>query len=161
MVGHSNTTLLQILENKTGVGHTHILFLFGCTHSLWTFPGQRLNLHCSSDPNHSSDNAESLTHWATEQLPWIIFLNIIKLGAINNWIGMLEEEAFLRWTDGPPIFSPGAFADSGPETELDLVYAEGLYWVKENYKPLGERAHGKPETPEISDWFSHKAFAEF
>ena len=38
-------------------------FFFGPTHSMWKFPGQGLNLH------HSSDSAESLTYWATRELP--------------------------------------------------------------------------------------------
>ena len=37
-------------------------FFFGCTHSIQTFQGQ------GSDPCHSSDNARSLTHWATREL---------------------------------------------------------------------------------------------
>ena len=39
-----------------------LIHFFGLTHSKWTFPGQGLNL-C-----HGSDNARSLTHWATREL---------------------------------------------------------------------------------------------
>ena len=38
-----------------------ILFFFSCTHSVWKFLGQGLNLCQSSDPSHSNDNTRSLT----------------------------------------------------------------------------------------------------
>ena len=45
------------------------LFIFGCASGMPKFQGQGLNLSHSSDPSHCSDNAESLTHWATRELP--------------------------------------------------------------------------------------------
>ena len=44
---------------------------------MWKFPGQGLNLGHSSDPSHSSDNTESLTHRTTEEF-LICILNIRK-----------------------------------------------------------------------------------
>ena len=45
------------------------LFLFlCCTDDMQKCPGQELNQYHSSDPSHSSDNATSLTHWATREL---------------------------------------------------------------------------------------------
>ena len=43
------------------------------TCSKWKFPGQGSNLHHSSDPNHNSDNARSLTHLATRELSRVEF----------------------------------------------------------------------------------------
>jgi len=44
------------------------LFLFGLALSTWMFPGQRWNLHHSSNPSHCSDTARSLTHSAAGEL---------------------------------------------------------------------------------------------
>ena len=44
-------------------------FFYGCTHSMQKFLGQGSNLH------HSSDNARSLTHWATRELQQNILYN--------------------------------------------------------------------------------------
>ena len=41
---------------------------FGCSHSIWKFPGQGSNLHHSKDPSHSSDNAGSLNRCTTENI---------------------------------------------------------------------------------------------
>ena len=41
--------------------HFVCLFVFGQTHGMWKFLGQGLKLSHSSNPSHSSDNAESLT----------------------------------------------------------------------------------------------------
>ena len=38
------------------------------------FPGQGLNPSHRSNQSHNSDNAESLTHWATGELPKYDFL---------------------------------------------------------------------------------------
>ena len=37
-------------------------FFFGCTHSIWKFPGHGSNLHHSSDSSCCIDNTGSLTH---------------------------------------------------------------------------------------------------
>ena len=37
-------------------------FFFGCTHGIWRFPGQGLNLSCSCNQLHSFSNPGSLTH---------------------------------------------------------------------------------------------------
>ena len=44
-------------------------FFFGHIHGMQKFPGQGSNLCYSSDPSHSSDNARSLTHYTTRELP--------------------------------------------------------------------------------------------
>lgn len=49
--------------------YLNFFFFFCHTHSMWKFPGQGSNPCHSSDLNHISDNAESLTHWATRELP--------------------------------------------------------------------------------------------
>ena len=43
-------------------------FLFGCTHSMWKFPGLGLNLSHSNNLSCSSDITRSLTCWATREL---------------------------------------------------------------------------------------------
>ena len=51
-------------------------FIFGCTCSMQKFPGQGSNLHHSSDPNHSSYNARSITHQATREFQvWFFWLS--------------------------------------------------------------------------------------
>ena len=42
---------------------------FCCTHNMWKFPGQGLNLRCICNPCHSCGNAGSLTHCGTVQTP--------------------------------------------------------------------------------------------
>ena len=42
--------------------YVYYVYIFGLAHGMWEFWGQGLNL-C-----HSSDNAGSLTHWATREL---------------------------------------------------------------------------------------------
>ena len=42
---------------------------FCCAHGMKSFPDQKLNLHHSSDPSQISNNAGSLTRWATRELP--------------------------------------------------------------------------------------------
>ena len=54
-------------------------FYFGCTHRMWMFWCPGSNLCHSSKLNHSSDNARSLTHWATRELLKFLFLNIFLL----------------------------------------------------------------------------------
>ena len=57
------------LQNKQqkqkikSVEHSAVLFLFlfGCVHGMWRFPGQGLNPYHSTDPSHSSGSAGSLT----------------------------------------------------------------------------------------------------
>ena len=53
----------------TSLCHLHMLqitsptpFFFGCTHGMWTFKDQGLNLHHSTEPGNNSVNARSLTH---------------------------------------------------------------------------------------------------
>ena len=46
--------------------------LFGHAHGMYNFQGQRLNWCHGSDPSHCSDNAGSLTHWATKGTPIIV-----------------------------------------------------------------------------------------
>ena len=46
-----------------------LFFFFSFWPCMWKFPGQGSNLSHSSDPNHSSDNARSLTHYPTRELP--------------------------------------------------------------------------------------------
>ena len=52
------------------VVHQHFFFFFLLGHiwGKWKFPGQSSNLGLNSNPNCSSENARSLTHWATEKL---------------------------------------------------------------------------------------------
>ena len=47
------------------------------------FPRPGMNLHHSRDPSHCSDNAPSLTHWATWELLITIFYNKINLKKCN------------------------------------------------------------------------------
>ena len=43
-------------------------FFFGHTQNMQKFLDQGLSPHHSSNPSHSSDSTESLTHWATREL---------------------------------------------------------------------------------------------
>ena len=51
-------------------------FFFGCTHSMWKFPGQGQNPHCSCGLHHSCSNARFLTHWGTWELPKYCFFKV-------------------------------------------------------------------------------------
>ena len=68
----------------------------GCIHGMWKFQDQGSNSCHSSSQSHSSDNAGSLTHWATRELLtlWSCFYVVpkwrnhfrgIKCLAINPW----------------------------------------------------------------------------
>ena len=52
----------------------HFLF-FGCTHNMQHFWGQGSNPHHNYNQSHNSDNARSLTHWATGEFhhPFFFF----------------------------------------------------------------------------------------
>ena len=60
-------------------------FFFFCTHSMWKFLGQVFNLSHSSNLSCCSDNAGSLIHWATRELPtlllseWILHVDDIRI----------------------------------------------------------------------------------
>ena len=45
----------------------------GCTHSMWKFLGQEMNLCHSSNLSHHNDNIESLTDCATRELMKLYF----------------------------------------------------------------------------------------
>ena len=53
---------------------------FDCAHSMWNFLSQGSSL-CHSDRSHCSDNARSLTCWATGELPfWRVFFFLFFIG---------------------------------------------------------------------------------
>ena len=60
------------------------LLLFVHAHGTWKFPDQGSNPHHSSNPSCCKDNAISLTHWATRELPISLFLDKTT---INGWLG--------------------------------------------------------------------------
>ena len=57
-----------------------IFFFFRCTRKMWKFLGQRWNPYHSCNQSQSSDNAGSLTYWATRELQY--FLIFCVLGAL-------------------------------------------------------------------------------
>ena len=57
------------------ISNAYIDIFFCCTHGMWKFPGQGLNPCHSSDPGHCSDNAGTLTHWATKEFLNTYFKN--------------------------------------------------------------------------------------
>lgn len=59
------------LESKPVIQKVYILLFFGYAQDIWKFPGQGPNLHNSREPSQSSDNAISLTHYATRELQTI------------------------------------------------------------------------------------------
>ena len=64
-----------------------LLFFFSCTFSMWTFPGQGLNLCHSSDPLRiCSDNARSLICCARKELPnvgVVLFCFVLFFGLLR------------------------------------------------------------------------------
>ena len=44
---------------------------------MWKLSDHELNLCHSRNQSHSSDNAQSLTHWATRELQWHIPNNVL------------------------------------------------------------------------------------
>ena len=57
------------------------------THGMLKFPGQGLNSHHSSNPSCSSDNAGSLTHWATTRL-WKIHFKLGFLVRVDTILSL-------------------------------------------------------------------------
>ena len=54
-------------------GQFRLFVYFGCAYSVQKFLGQELNLHHSSNQNHSSDKCvSSLTHWTNRELPELL-----------------------------------------------------------------------------------------
>ena len=52
---------------------------FGWARGMWKFLCQGSSLCCRSDLSHSSDNARSLTHWATRELLILFLTNFFFL----------------------------------------------------------------------------------
>ena len=78
-----------------GIGAPHLcsfVFCFGCTCSMQKFPGRGLN------PNHSSDNARSLTRCTTRELPNLYFTHNRVYSVRHTAIHMLEREQINNWT---------------------------------------------------------------
>ena len=76
-------------------------YFFGHAHGIWKIPGQGSKLHHSSNPSCCSDNAGSLTHWATRELPLPVFMlasNICTYQGFetcsNIWYGWSAVIAF-------------------------------------------------------------------
>ena len=61
---------------------TFVFFIH--THGMWKFLGQGSNLHHSSDPSCSRNNARSLTHWATRELLWAFLISFLVYIS-RNW----------------------------------------------------------------------------
>ena len=67
---------------------------FGHVHGIQKFLGQRLNPSHSCNQSHSSDNAGSLTHWATMELLLFHFFgeSLRRIGALNILVYTLFYE---------------------------------------------------------------------
>ena len=73
------------------------LFFFGCAHSI--FPGWGSNMCHSSDLSHCSDNATSLSHWATWKRQ-DFFVSIFPLFLFNKK-GNIPHVRFLKFAFFP------------------------------------------------------------
>ena len=61
--------IVQLISIWNTVRLSFFFFLFfGHVHGMWKFLGQGLNLYHSSNPRHSGDNTDSLSHWAIREL---------------------------------------------------------------------------------------------
>ena len=68
-------------------------FYFGRAHSMCKFLRQGWKLQCSSDLSHSRDHTRSLSHWATRELPFLVFLIIaILTGAVLICISLMISD---------------------------------------------------------------------
>ena len=74
LLSHSVNSTYLVFSNESlywPILHSEITALMvsspGCTHGM-QFSDEGSNLHHSSDPTHSSDDARSLTCWATRKL---------------------------------------------------------------------------------------------
>ena len=56
-----------------------LILVFGCTHSMWKFPGQGLNLSFSCDLRHSCGTARSLIHCTKAGTPVVKILIILAV----------------------------------------------------------------------------------
>ena len=66
---------------------------FDCTHGMWKFPDQGLNLHHSNNLSHCSDNARSLTFLAARELPCII--SLINFSLLLFYFSLLFPFSFI------------------------------------------------------------------
>lgn len=71
-------------------------FFSPCIHSMEKFLGQGWNPRHSSDPSCISDNARSLTHWATREFP-LVFHNSLCAHIISFNTQALLLSPFHRW----------------------------------------------------------------
>ena len=83
-------------------------FPLGRAHGTWKFWGQGSNLcHCSN-LSHSSDNAESLTCWATRELHFSLFSKGGILQVLLLHFALFTEQHIWEWvhTDLPRPLQP-------------------------------------------------------
>ena len=71
------------------VGCFCLVFIFGWACLMWKFLGQELNL------SHSSDNAGSLTRWATGELQFSLVLNLMCRHILFHCT--LQTLCFIHW----------------------------------------------------------------
>ena len=62
-----------------------LFFVFGHAHSVWKFPSQGLNLPHNSNSSQCSDNARSLTLWATRKPKMWFLLQMLERNFLKYW----------------------------------------------------------------------------
>ena len=116
-----------------------IFFSFGCTHVLQKSLGQALNLHYSSDLSHCSENAGSLIHWATRELPRADFCGSREGIGFHMRMRSRDIYTISRYCDmlnvGKKSFTCGGSRCSGKLTEATGNHREGdtqrIVWERE------------------------------
>ena len=73
IVCHHTKLYTNPVLTKVELANFGFLIIFGCTLGMWKFQGWGLNPGHSSDLNHTSDNAGSLTCYATRELQVFFF----------------------------------------------------------------------------------------
>ena len=103
-------------------------FLGGC--QMWKSPDQGLNLHHSCDPSNS-DNARSLTSWATRELPKVLLLFAFYfVYGVYSWAQKSTGEAMPRYRTDPTSHSPRDAAAKGLWAREASVCLCGLFGWK-------------------------------
>ena len=75
----------------------HSTFIFGCTHSVWKFPGQGLNPRHNSGPSCCRDNARFLTGCTTRELLSLLFKIKSLLQVGEKLICELSSQFYSLW----------------------------------------------------------------
>ena len=113
------------------------IFFSGYACGFWKFPGQRLN------PYHSRNNAGSLTHCATMELPSCLLLIYLFLKISAFWSSLVAKQLRIQNCHG---WSSGHCCGMGQSLAQEFLHAMGTM-KKKNKKNNSAYIYLLPLTP--------------